>query len=348
MASISERNGKFHVRVYRKEGAVCKSFHLKKDAQSWARKTESDIQSGRWSSKSKQPELTLRGALTRYADQVSIHKKGCHQETYLIEAIKRENLTTKALSSLQGADIALLRDKWRHEGLAAATVRRRLAIISHCFEIARKEWSVEVANPVLLIRKPVVANGRDRRLLDGELAEVLIASESSELEIVALLAIETAMRLSEIVSLRRRDVDIVGRTVELRDTKNGATRVVPLSPVAIELFETLLKSERMQLFLLASSSVSRAWTRAVRKARRTYEIRCMAAGSKPRPDYLIDLHFHDLRHEATSRLFEMGIFNPMEVAAITGHKTLQMLSRYAHMSVTRLAQKIHDRYSKTN
>jgi integrase len=339
VANITERNGKFHVRVYRKEGAVCKSFIMKKDALAWARQTEADIQAGRWKPANKNDGLTLREALERYSNEVTVSKKGATQEACVINAIVREQLAEKALVTIKAADAAFLRDKWLKD-LAPATVRRRLAIVSHCFEIARKEWSIDVINPVLAIRKPTVANGRNRRLQDGELAAILEASESTDLAPVALIAVETAMRLSEILGLRWSDVSLTHRNVTIRETKNGTSRIVPLSPEAITVFQGLLRRIDGRVFGAAGPSISQAWRRAVERAKAVNQERCCAAEVAPKDGYLTDLHFHDLRHEATSRLFERGVFGTMEVATITGHKTLQMLSRYTHMNVLRLAEKL--------
>jgi integrase len=339
LANITERNGKFHVRVYRKEGAVCKSFHMKKDALVWARQTEADIQAGRWKPATAGDGLTLQAALLRYNKEVTITKKGAAQEACVINAITREDVTARPLTSIKAADIATLRDNWL-KPLAPATVRRRLAIISHCFEIARKEWSIDVTNPVLAIRKPTVCNGRNRRLQPGELEVVLATSESAELEPVARLAVETAMRLSEIVGLRWADVSLTNRTVTLHDTKNGSGRVVPLSPAAIVIFEGLPRRIDGVVFGVSGPSISQAWARAVERARNAYRKECHDTGTEPKLGYLSDLHFHDLRHEATSRLFERGVFGAMEVASITGHKTLQMLSRYTHMSAALLADRL--------
>ncbi|MCI1012630.1 site-specific integrase [Herbaspirillum sp. C7C2] len=334
-----ERNGKFHVRVYRKEGAVCKSFHLKKDALVWARQTEADIQAGRWKSSKVSNSPSLQAALERYRDEISISKKGAAQETCIINAIAREKGAQRDILSITAAEIAAMRDAWL-KTLAPATVRRRLAILSHCFEISRKEWAIDVANPVSLIRKPVVSNARSRRLHTGELDAVLEASESSGLVPVARLAVETAMRLSEIVGLRWRDISLAQRTATLHDSKNGTGRIVPLSPIAIALLSELPRRLDGQVFGISGASISQAWSRAVERARTTYQQACADDGINPNEGYLSNLHFHDLRHEATSRLFERGVFGAMEVASITGHKTLQMLSRYTHLSAARLADKL--------
>ena len=90
---------------------------------------------------------------------------------------------------------------------------------------------------------------------------------------------------------------------------------------------------------MEEQSITRAFQRALSRSRSAYEKECEKNGVKPDPDIFIDLTFHDLRHEATSRFFEKG-FNVMEVAAITGHKTLQMLKRYTHLKAEELAQRM--------
>jgi integrase len=82
-----------------------------------------------------------------------------------------------------------------------------------------------------------------------------------------------------------------------------------------------------------------AWRRAVSRARAVYEEECQSKGENPDQSFLVNLTFHDLRHEATSRFFEKG-FNPMEVSTITGHKTLQMLKRYTHLKAEDLAERM--------
>lgn len=342
MASFNEKNGKVHVRIFRKgEAPVCKSFLLKRDAQAWARQTESDIQSGRYQSNSVVKALTLAEGLTRYASEVSPSKKGGIQEAYLVRRIAREDHKALALPmpEVSGQAIASLRDQWTGQGLAPASVRQRLAMVSHCFEIAIKEWSIPCINPVRLIRKPKVDNARSRRFAEGELDAVLFATDSHELAPAVKIALASAMRLSEIAGLHWKDVDQVGRVIFLRDTKNGASRSVPLSPDALAVLSAMPRRIDGRLFSVTSGSLSQAWTRAVSRARKVYVDECKASGAMVSPAYLVDLHFHDLRHEATSRLFERGDLNVVEVASVTGHKTLQMLSRYSHMSASRIAEK---------
>ena len=267
-------------------------------------------------------------------------KKGASAEAYVIGAISKVKLASKELGSIRGADVAALRDQWKGEGLAAATVVRRLAIVSHVFEVACKEWGHEIPNPVKLVSKPKVSNARVRRMTTAELDAILAASDSAELPNVARLAVASAMRLSEIVGLQWADVNLSARTLTLHDTKNGRPRVVPLSPTALDLLGKMPRRIDGAVFGIAGPSISKAWRRAVKRARECYVTDCAARGEAVAAGWLVDVHFHDARHEATSRLFEAGVFNTMEVASITGHKTLGMLARYSHMQASRLADKL--------
>ncbi len=123
----------------------------------------------------------------------------------------------------------------------------------------------------------------------------------------------------------------------LSETKNGENRNVPLSPEAVRILSDLPRRIDGRVWGITPHTISVAWRRAVVRAWAVYEKGCEEKGGKPDPGYLVDLTFHDLRHEATSRFFEKGL-NPMQVAAITGHKTLQMLKRYTHLKAEDLAE----------
>ncbi|MHB1565732.1 MAG: site-specific integrase [Acidiferrobacter sp.] len=138
---------------------------------------------------------------------------------------------------------------------------------------------------------------------------------------LARLALETAMRQGELLALRWERVDLARRTAHLPETKNGTPRTVPLSPAALLMLKAMPRDLSGRVFPLSQSAVAQAWERATQHA-----------GIK-------GLRFHDLRHEATSRLFEKGL-NLMEVAAITGHKTLQILKRYTHLRAEDLAARL--------
>ena len=151
------------------------------------------------------------------------------------------------------------------------------------------------------------------------------------------------MRQGELFALTWEDVDLVKAVAMLRDSKNGETRAVPLSTTAVAILRELRGSggvvELRGKVLRANVAASRiAFMRAVERARSRYCAACKRIRRDPDPRFLADLTFHDLRHEATSRLFELGTIDMMEVASITGHKTLSMLKRYTHLRAENLAK----------
>ncbi len=274
--------------------------------------------------------ITLEAALDRYEQEVSSKKKSHEMEKYRIERWKKGSLSGRFLNSLKGYDFAKYRDERLAEGKAPNTIRLELAIISHLFTIAQKEWGIDTLNnPVKAIRLPSPGKARERRLSNRE-EEILLsacqASRSTGLADVAILALETAMRQAEILGIEWANVDLLKRVVHLPETKNGTSRDVPLSPRALEVLNKRKKIVRINTDKVfynwkTANSFKHTWIRAVKKAG------------------IEDLHFHDLRHEATSHFFEKGL-NIMEVAAITGHKDLKMLKRYTHLRATDLAKKL--------
>lgn len=235
-----------------------------------------------------------------------------------------------------------------------------------------------LSNPVELVRKPQANNARTRRIAfgdpstddpdasdtdserctqDGELERVIAASSSALLPTIVWLAVETAMRRGEIVSLRWEHVDLKRRVAHLPATKNGDARDVPLSPRAIAILQALhdncsentdapkvaptddgIGDNRRRVFEIRNDAVTRAFERAVARARKSYLEECREARRKPDGKFLTDLRFHDLRHEATSRL--ALIFPLHELTKITGHKDPRMLMRYYHPRAGDLAKKL--------
>jgi integrase len=256
-----------------------------------------------------------------------------------------------------------------HRFAAAATTVPRL-------QHARKEWGMEsLSNPLELVRKPQPNNARTRRIAvakpadtpeageeaadqkssrdtpDDELARVIAATGSSFLPAIIRLAVETAMRHGEIVGLRWEHIDLQDRVAHLSKTKNGEPRDVPLSSKAVAVLEVLIPEENddeqegdeaeendSRVFKIRGDAVTRAFERAVERARKAYEDECKAAKVRPDPKYLLDLRFHDLRHEATSRL--AAIFPMHELTKITGHKDPRMLMRYYHPRAKDLAKRL--------
>lgn len=352
--------------------AQSKTFTSKAEADAWANMIESEMSRGVWVSRSEAEATTLHEALKRYEEEVSFSKRGVAQEISILNAYKAIDLARRPLATIRGADIAKVRDDWLKD-YKPATVLRRLAVLSHVFNIARKEWGMEsLSNPVELVRKPQPNNARTRRIAvsapvgtpsvddpdserraqDGELERVAKASNSALLPSIIWLAVETAMRRGEIVSLLWANVDLNRRVAHLPSTKNGDARDVPLSSRAVSVLQTLEErrnnakdnmsdggeEETDRIFDIRSDAVTRAFERAVARARKIYVDECRTAKLKPDSKFLTDLCFHDLRHEATSRL--ASIFPMHELAKITGHKDPRMLMRYYHPRAEDLAKKL--------
>ncbi|MEM5330845.1 site-specific integrase [Paraburkholderia sp. JHI2823] len=352
--------------------AQSKTFTTKAEAEAWANMIESEMSRGVWVSRSEAEATTLYEALKRYENEVSLLKKGAAQEFSVIKTCKAVDLAKRPLATIRSADVAKLRDEWLKD-YKPATVLRRLAVLSHVFNIARKEWGMEsLSNPVELVRKPQPNNARTRRIAtsdapagtpsgdepesergakDGELERVVKASGSALLPPIIWLAVETAMRRGEIVSLSWVHVDLNRRVVHLPSTKNGDARDVPLSSRAVAVLQALKDSQDAtgdpiegdesntgRVFEIRSDAVTRAFERSVARARKIYVNECKTAKLKPDGRFLTDLRFHDLRHEATSRL--ASIFPMHELTKITGHKDPRMLMRYYHPRAEDLAKRL--------
>ena len=296
-----------------------KMFRSKREAETWAASTESLMLRGSWLDTAEADSTTLSDALDRYGKEVSSLKKSGKIESYRIGTLKTDKLAKLHLSRIRGADLAEYRDRRLAAGLSDSSVRLELALISNLFTVAMKEWRMEgLRNPVLAVRKPSPGKARDRRLAVDE-EKLLLDACAPALSAIVRFALETGMRRGEIQKLLWNDVDLIKCTAQLLDTKNGEDRTIPLSRRATAVLKALPRNINGKVF--PGADISHSFAAA-----------CARAG-------INDLRFHDLRHEATSRLFEKG-FNPMEVSAITGHKTLQMLKRYTHLRAEDLAKRM--------
>lgn len=359
MATIRKRGPYQWEAQIRRRGypAQSKTFNTKSEAEAWANMIESEMSRGVWLSRGEAESTTLREALERYLVEIVPAKKSATREASAIRMLMALPLALRPLASIRGVDIATLRDEWLTH-YAAASVLRHMAVLSHVFNVARKEWGIEsLANPVSAVRKPSVSNARTRRVavsagevnesdgqrlaLGEELERVIATSGSALLPTIIVLAVETAMRRGEIVSLCWEHVDLKRRVAHLPATKNGDFRDVPLSSRAVEVLRILqerVDARRGRVFDLRADAVTRAFDRAVVRARDQYVEECLAQGIPPDERLLIDLRFHDLRHEATSRL--AAIFAMHELTKITGHKDPRMLMRYYHPKAEELARRL--------
>lgn len=336
MASFRQRGDRWQVRVTVDGVTVSDTFTSKGDAQRWARQQQVDMERGTY--QPVRPALPFGSVLERYIREVLPSKRGRVPEQYILKAWQGRPLARLDIADIKPTDIARARDARLLE-VSATSVRRELDTLSGVFTMAVKEWQLCEGNPVLQVRKPPQGQARERTLMPGELARIIAASESPDFPAIVTLALETGMRRSEILGLRWEHVDLKRHVAHLPLTKNGTARDVPLSPAAGALLAALPRRIDGRVFVKNGTSLSDAFRRATDRARVLYVKECEAKGEHPDKGFLVDLRLHDVRHSAVTRLFEQG-FNIMEVAAISGHKTLAMLKRYTHLKAEDLAAKL--------
>ena len=300
-----------------------KTFRTKKEAEAWATITESEMVRGIWRDTSAAERTTLKEALNRYASEVLPDKKdGGKREMGYVRQWQDRPIACRPMAAIDGQDVAASIKEMEGEGKSPNTIRLHLALLSHLYKVARSEWRMSsLINPVETVRKPKLPKGRARRLQGNEESALMYAAKEygATMPSIIRFAIETAMRRAEIVGMLWEHVDLRGRVVLVPDTKNGDPRRVPLSSAAVQVLDALPRRLDGQVWGVQPDTVTQAFERICARAK------------------IYGLTFHDLRHEATSRLFEKNL-NPMQVAAITGHKTLQMLKRYTHLRAEDLAR----------
>ncbi len=317
MATIRKRNGHWQAQV-RRSGtrAISRTFTLRQDALFWAREQERvlELQTDVFEKKALLKK-TLADLLHDYEAEVGQRLKSHHVEVHYFNQLRRTQFAQLTLDKLKPADI----QRWvnaRSASHKASSTVRLLGLLSRAFNHAIKHHGVPLPfNPVERIIKPRINQTTIRRI-PSKVAK-LLKSPACRIGWIACFAVETAMRRSEIAKLEWTDVDLERRLVHVRNTKNGHDRSVPLSSTALLALGEFKRTDKT-VFGMSSNAIRLAWGRY----KRCHEIE--------------GLRFHDLRHEAISRLFERGLTTP-EVALLSGHKTVSQLFRYAHADIGRVS-----------
>lgn len=335
MAAIQERktsDGKTKYRaLIRLKGYPPQSatFDRKTDARNWIVQTEAAIKEGRHFKTIESKKHTLAEMIDRYTEQVLCHKPRNANNHKIHLKWWRAQLGYYLVFDVTPSRIAECRDRLMQETTfkgtprSPATAARYLATLSHLFNIAIREWEWLDSNPVSRIRKPVEPRGRVRFLDDQEREALLAACKASESPLLypaVVLAISTGMRYGEIMGLQWKDIDFERQRALLNETKNGERRAAPLVGLTYDLLKDLSKVRRLDNTHVfpgrnpgRPGDVRTAWDNALKKAG------------------LADFRFHDLRHTTASYLAMNGA-TLAEIAEVLGHKTLQMVKRYAHLS----------------
>lgn len=339
MATIRKHRDKYQVQVRRKGFVpISKTFSKLSDAKEWATLQERQADRGELGPDRKVLEtITLADLVTRYRDTILPGKKGGSVEAIMLAAFLRHPICKKRLSDLSATDFVKWKDeKMRGTGnrkpVTAKSAKRLLSPIQRMFELAMTEWDVPLReNPLARFKLKVIDNKRQRRLREGELDRLTEAGKKTRNPLIVpiiMFALETAMRRGEILALRLRDIDLERHSATVRESKNGYSRTIPLSSAAVTLLTDAIgrmsdteKAKNGRLFPITPVALRLAWDRLTKRAG------------------IDDLNFHDTRHEAISRLFELGLTIP-EVASVSGHRDMRMLFRYAHASHASIRAKL--------
>ncbi len=326
MASIRKRGDyQFQAQV-RRDGYPPQSatFETRRDAEKWVRAVEREMDTGSFIPRDEAARTTIADIAQRYRAERLPLQRGWRQEDSRLKAVEAK-FGSYHLSAVTPAMVA----KWRDElskRLAPQSVQHQLAVLNRLYKAAARDFGIPLplGNPVAGVRMPAIANARERRLVGDEESRLMAAldvSQGRHLRSVVLLALETAMRRGEILALEWEQVDLTQRVVHLLKTKNGSTRDVPLSTSAVAILAALPRPLRGgRVFDTSMTAVTEGFQRVAKRAG------------------IENFRFHDLRHEATSRLAEK--LEMHELSKVTGHKSPRMLMRYYHPRASDLALKL--------
>ena len=322
MASITKSGDTWLAQVRRKGVSKSKRFAKKTEAVLWAAKIEADLEAH---ARGELGDYTLLDAIERFEREVLPKHRSYRAEMSAMSLIKRSprlNLN-KRFADVSSADIAGWRDH-RCAQVSDGTVNRELTLIKLMFSIAIREWGWITENPCLTVKKRPKPQNRNRLISRAE-RELIVAELKRgrfergirfEARIAFEFALETAMRLGEIVGLTPDDV--TGRVAHLSLTKNGSARDVPLSKKALELLSEIEREGRY--FTMTKQAISRAVSRCARNLG------------------IVGLHFHDTRHQAITDLAKK--LTVLELARMVGHSDLRSLMIYYNETAESLAEKL--------
>ena len=340
MAVFDQRDsGYWQARVRRKGWPVqSKTFRTRSEAEIWARSVETNMDRGAFVS-------TVLAEKTLFKDLAKSFKSEFAPHHYRGEGwkLKLDRLTHRlgefSVASLTQDRVAWYRDerlkdpdprysdRAKAPRISGATVKTEIDHLSKVLDVGSKEFRIPMpaGNPVALIRKPTSAPPRDRRLTKDEFDSLMVQCKRSRnhwLAAAVQLSVETAMRQGELMGLTRSDLDLSNRVAYLRVTKNGEARAVPLTSQAIAIFERLPKPLGKQVIPQDTKTLYSAFKAACGRAD------------------IVDFTWHDLRHEALSRLAERGDLSVLELSAVSGHKTLRLVQMYVKLHAKSLALKL--------
>src|ERR1700733_9718690 len=339
MPSFTERDGRIRVLVRKGGRTRCATFGSRAAAKAWATKIESEVEELRAAGVMQARGLTLGALIDRYNTELYPLKPWGRSKSADLARLRKElgPLPADALTSHHFTE----HFRKRHTGGAGAVViSGQLGYLVGVLRTARTLWGLDVALSAAVdartalrkIRLVGKSQRRERRISDAELKQLIgyFKERPSAVPMPDILqfCLASAMRISEVCRLTWEDFDARAKTIMIRDRKHpqdriGNDQVVPLlDATGHNAFKILNRQERREprIFPYSSHTIGSYFTRAVAKLG------------------LDDLHLHDLRHEAISRLFAVG-YRIEQVALVSGHRDWQMLKRYTHVRAVDLHRK---------
>lgn len=304
--ALYKRGNRWRVEIRRQGVYRSRTFRRKANAEQWEARVLVALEGG----ETPEAAYTVRETIERYLSEVTPHKKGAHWETVRLKRFLRHGLCNKRLKDVTPEDMAAWRDE-RLKQVKPASVRRELNIWSAIFSVARREWKWINENPVSDIRKPPGSPHRTRVISDSEIEDICRFA-ASDVKALFLLALETGMRLGEMISIDPQDIR--GNYVILRDTKNSQPREVPLTRKAREILAEWAP------FTTTSESASRRFANTVQSLK------------------IEDLTFHDARHTAATRL--AGKLSVLELCKMFGWRDPKNAMIYFNPTASDLAGRL--------
>lgn len=330
VASILKIGDKWRAQIRRKGHApITQTFDKQAHAKAWAAKIEEDMRAGAFNDERRLADITIDTLLTRYDEEIGAKKAFGRSKAGALDMLRR-GLTGKTLDEIDADAVIEYAKKRNAAGAGGVTINIEMTYLAQVLRIARtlfkipfKATPVEDARPSMkfltLVGKSME---RDRRPTDAEIKALCAHFDGKPRQRIPMsdiirFAIATTMRAGEITAIRREDLNEAERTIVIRDRKHpqekiGNNQTVPLLGEAFEIAMRQPKSSDGRIFPYKESSFSTVFPRACKDLK------------------IVDLRFHDLRHEGISRLFEQG-YRIEQVALVSGHRDWKMLRRYTQV-----------------
>ncbi|MEW5248677.1 tyrosine-type recombinase/integrase [Microbulbifer sp. 2201CG32-9] len=265
--------------------------------------------------------------MERFAKSVSPGRAGARREVGRLKQLLEDPISQILLSDLRTQHFADFRDR-RLNSISPASVNREINLLGAVCRYALREWHLLDHHPIQGLERPRNPRPRDRRISEQEIARICVAldwregapqTSRQEVAWAFLVALETAMRLGEILALTQNDLNLQGRYVTVQTSKNGDKRHIPLSRRAVELFRMVEESPGAFLKVGRDMASTLFW-----QARKNTEID--------------DLRFHDTRHEALTRLARK--LDVLDLARMVGHRDPRSLMIYYNATATEIASRL--------